>query len=138
MVEAKRVVSLADVGPDPLVVNIVSVVNNNDYFRSALWTGNNLQVTVMNIEEGDDIGAEIHEEDQFIKIESGRATVFIGRSAEDFYYQRLIDKDFAVIIPAGTWHNIKNTGDVPLKLYSIYAPPHHKKGTVNITKDEIE
>ncbi len=138
MLKAKNVLSITDTGPDPLVVNIVNVVIDNDYFRSTLWTGNNLQVTVMNIEAGDDIGAEIHEEDQFIKIESGRATVFIGRSAEDFYYQRLIDKDFAVIIPAGTWHNIKNTGDVPLKLYSVYAPPHHEKGTIHTTKEESE
>ena len=138
MTEAKKVVTITDVGPDPLVVNIANVVDENEYFRSALWTGNNLQVTVMNIKSGEDIGAEIHEEDQFIKTEDGRATVFIGRSAEDFYYQRLIDRDFAVIIPAGTWHNIKNAGDVPLKLYSVYAPPHHKKGTTHTTRKESE
>ncbi len=138
MTEAKKVVTITDVGPDPLVVNIANVVDENEYFRSALWTGNNLQVTVMNIKPGEDIGAEIHEEDQFIKIEDGRATVFIGRSAEDFYYQRLIDRDFAVIIPAGTWHNIKNSADAPLKLYSVYAPPHHKKGTTHTTRKESE
>lgn len=129
--------ALADVGPDPLVVNISSISENNTYFRSTLWTGELMQVTVMSIDVGEEIGAEVHEDtDQFIKVESGRAKILIGYSADEYYYQRLIDKDFAVIIPAGVWHNIVNLGDTPLKLYSIYAPPHHPSGTVNTTKAE--
>ena len=129
--------ALADVGPDPLVVNINSISENNTYFRSTLWTGEHMQVTVMNIDVGEEIGAEVHEDtDQFIKVESGRAKILIGYSADEYYYQRLIDKDFAVIIPAGVWHNIVNLGNTPLKLYSIYAPPHHPSGTVNTTKAE--
>lgn len=129
--------ALADVGPDPLVVNISSISENNTYFRSTLWTGELMQVTVMSIDVGEEIGAEVHEDtDQFIKVESGRAKILIGYSADEYYYQRLIDKDFAVIIPAGVWHNIVNLGNTPLKLYSIYAPPHYPSGTVNTTKAE--
>ena len=116
---------LVDVGPDPLVFNIDKVALENNNFRSVVWTGEHLQVTVMSISEGEDIGAEIHSEtDQFIKIVSGRAKILIGSSAEEYYYQRLVDSSFAIIIPAGVWHNIENSGNTPLKLYSIYAPPH--------------
>lgn len=129
--------ALADVGPDPLVVNIKKVSEDNTYFRSTLWTGEHMQVTVMSIDAGGEIGAEVHEDtDQFIKVESGRAKILIGYTADEYYYQRLIDTDFAVIIPAGVWHNIVNLGDAPLKLYSIYAPPHHPAGTVHITKED--
>ena len=93
----------------------------------------------MSIETGSEIGPEVHvDTDQFIRIESGRAKVLIGNSAEEFYYQRIIDENYAVIIPAGTWHNIVNIGASPLKLYSIYAPPHHPAGTVHITKEDAK
>lgn len=96
-----------------------------------------MQVTVMSINPGEELGAEVHEDtDQFIKIEGGRAKILIGYTADEYYYQRLIDSDFAVIIPAGVWHNIVNLEDSPLKLYSVYAPPHHPSGTVNTTKAE--
>lgn len=126
-----------DIGTEPLVINIDNAANDNPYFRSTLWTGNHLQVTLMSIDAGGEIGPEVHyDTDQFIRIESGRAKVLIGNSAEEFYYQRIINESFAVIIPSGTWHNIVNIGSTPLKLYSIYAPPHHPAGTVNITKED--
>lgn len=142
MRKAKRtpdVQILADVGPDPMVLNIDSAVRDNTYFRSTLWTGENLQITLMSLLPNEELGAEVHEGiDQFIKIQSGRAKVLIGRSAEEFYYQRLVDKDYAVIIPSGTWHNVINLGSEPLKLYSVYAPAHHEKGKVHISKNDDE
>ncbi len=130
---------VTDLGAEPLVINIDSASKDNQYFRSILWTGNHLQVSLMSIETGSEIGSEVHvDTDQFIRIESGRAKVLIGNSAEEFYYQRIIDENYAVIIPAGTWHNIVNIGASPLKLYSIYAPPHHPAGTVHITKEDAK
>lgn len=129
--------ALSDVGPDPLVVSIDRIANENNYFRSAIWTGEHLQVTIMSIDVGEDIGAEVHSDtDQFIKIVSGKAKILIGSSENEYYYQRLIDDEFAILIPAGVWHNIVNLDDVPLKLYSVYAPPHHPSGTVHINKED--
>ncbi len=109
------------------VVNIDDEADKNREYRSILWTGNHLQVTLMSIPTGSEIGAEMHSEnDQFIKIESGRARVLFGTSNTDFNYERIIDDEYAIIIPAGTWHNVVNIGNEPLKLFSIYAPPIHK------------
>ena len=71
----------------------------------------------------------------FIKIVNGRAKILIGSSAEEYYYQRIVDSSFAIVIPAGVWHNIENSGDSPLKLYSVYAPPHHKAGMIETKKE---
>ncbi len=136
-IKRRSVPVVSDLGVEPLVINIDNATSDNQYFRSTLWTGNHLQVTLMSIDVGDEIGAEVHgDTDQFIRIEGGRAKVLIGNSAEEFYYQRIIDENYAVIIPAGTWHNIVNIGTSPLKLYSIYSPPHHPAGTVHISKED--
>ena len=76
--------------------------------------------------------------DQFIRIESGRALVKMGKSRNALNYQKQVDGSFAVIVPAGTWHNVINAGSAPLKLYSIYAPPHHPLGTIHPTKEIAE
>lgn len=111
----------------------------NTNFRTALWTGKHLQVTLMSIPVGGDIGLEIHHNvDQFIKIESGQALVQIGNNKNSTTSREKIDSNYAVIIPAGTWHNIINIGHTPLKLYSIYAPPNHPFGTVDKTKSSAE
>lgn len=126
-----------DRGPEPLVVNIQCAVQNNKNFRTALWTGQNLQLTLMCIPVGGDIGVEIHEDiDQFIRIESGCALVKMGCSQNALNRQQRVDSSYALIIPAGTWHNIVNVGDVPLKLYSVYAPPKHPFGTIHRTKSD--
>lgn len=110
----------------PLVINIDNATEGNNAFRNILWTGEHLQVTLMSVPIGGEIGVEMHPDaDQFIKIESGNATVMTGESETDFNYQRIVDDDFAIVIPAGTWHNVVNSGDSPLKLFSVYAPPQH-------------
>lgn len=126
---------LHDYGNDPFVVNIDRVAKLNTNFRTALWTGRHLQVTLMSLLPGEDIGLEMHPDlDQFLKIESGRGTVKMGRSKDNMNIQKQIDNDFAVIVPAGTWHNIRNTGNSTMKIYSIYAPVQHPYGTVHRTK----
>lgn len=125
----------SDRGPEPFVINIDKATKQNDTFRTALWTGRYLQLTLMSIDVGEAIGLEMHPDiDQFIRIEQGHGLVKMGDSKNDLNFQRSFSDGYAVIIPAGKWHNLINTGNIPLKLYSIYAPPKHPKGTVHKTK----
>jgi mannose-6-phosphate isomerase-like protein (cupin superfamily) len=129
---------MTDHGTNPYVVDIEALTLQNDNFRTAAWTGKNLQMTLMAIQPGDDIGLEVHEDhDQFLRIEEGEARVEMGPSADQLETWSAED-DFAIFVPAGVWHNIINTGDEPLKLYSIYAPAEHPHGTVHATKAEAE
>jgi len=130
-------IHLRDYGPEPFVVDIEDATEENDTFRTALWTGNHLQVTLMSIDVGEDIGLEVHSDlDQFIRIEDGEGLVMMGPSRDNLNFQARVKDDYAFIIPAGTWHNLINTGHKPIKLYSIYAPPEHPFGTVHRTKAE--
>ena len=127
-----------DHGPDPFVANIEEATRANSNYRTTLWTGNNLQVTLMTIQPGHDIGLEVHmTTDQFLRIEEGKATVYLGDSRENVQSWEA-NNDDAVIVPAGTWHNLVNSGDGPLKVYSIYAPPQHPHGTVHATKEDAD
>jgi len=124
-----------DFGPNPFVVDINKVTQYNDTYRTALWTGSHLQLTLMSIPVGEDIGLEVHPDvDQFLRIEDGRGLVQMGNRKDNLYLQQPVFDDFAIFVPAGTWHNLINTGDKPLKLYSIYAPPNHPWGTVHQTR----
>ncbi|WP_175991644.1 cupin domain-containing protein [Bacillus sp. Marseille-Q1617] len=124
-----------DYGPEPFTIDIEEATVSNNTFRTALWTGEHLQVTLMSIGVGEDIGLENHPElDQFLRIEQGQGVVQMGNDPNNLTFQRNVEDDYAIVIPAGTWHNLTNTGNEPLKLYSIYAPPQHPKGTVHKTK----
>ncbi|MCM3217013.1 cupin domain-containing protein [Niallia taxi] len=124
-----------DHGKTPFVVNINEVSKQNNTYRTALWTGNHLQVTLMSINVGEDIGLEIHPHvDQFLRIEQGQGVVQMGKRKDNLNFVKKVYDDFAIMIPANTWHNVTNTGNTPLKLYSIYAPPEHPFGTVHLTK----
>ena len=128
-----------DYGNDPFVVNIEKETEQNNNFRTTLWTGTYMQTTLMSIEPGSSIGLEIHPDtDQFLKIESGMGQVFMGKARENLNFRQNIREGFAIFVPAGTWHNVVNTGKLPIKLYSVYAPPHHPRGTVNDTKSAAE
>lgn len=128
-------IELKDYGPQPLVINIDKATKQNNTFRTALWTGEHLQVTLMSINVGDDIGLELHPDtDQFIRIEEGQGTVKMGGSKDNLDFQANARDGFAIMVPAGTWHNVINNGNKPLKVYSIYAPPHHPHGVVRETK----
>lgn len=126
---------IQDNGKQPYVVNVEELTLSNDNFRTTAWTGQYMQMTVMSIQPGDDIGAEVHEDhDQFLRIEQGKAKVLMGDSQDDISFEATAEDDYAIFVPAGKWHNIVNTGDEPLKLYSIYAPVEHPFGTVHKTK----
>jgi len=137
--DAKADVLLKDYGAEPTVLDIDAYAMSNDNFRTALWTGTKLQVTLMSIPVGGDVGLEQHPDtDQFLRIEDGQASVMMGDTKESLTFTQTAEKDFAIIVPAGKWHNIVNTGDKPLKLYSIYSPVEHPHGTVHKTQEEAE
>jgi len=135
----KADVALKDYGAEPTVLNIDAYTISNENFRTALWTGTLLQVTLMSIPVAGEVGLEQHNDtDQFLRIEEGQAKVVMGDSETSLTFIKTAEKDFAIIVPAGKWHNIINTGDKPLKLYSIYAPVEHPHGTVHKTFEEAE
>lgn len=126
---------VTDYGGKPFVVDINKATKQNDTFRTAVWTGTHLQVTLMSINVGDDIGLEIHPHlDQFLRVEEGQGIVRMGAQKDQLNFEKKVADDFAIMIPANTWHNVINTGNTPLKLYSIYAPPQHPFGTIHKTK----
>lgn len=128
-----------DHGPQPYVVNIEELTISNDTFRTAAWTGANMQMTLMAIQPGEDIGLEVHtDHDQFLRVEQGLGLVQMGASEDALDFEANVEGDDAIFVPAGTWHNVTNTGDVALKLYSIYAPAEHPHGTVHATKAEAD
>lgn len=130
-------IEVKDYGPKPFVVNINEATKQNNTYRTALWTGNHLQVTLMSLKVGEDIGLEIHPNvDQFLRIEQGQGIVQMGKRKDNLNFVSKVYDDSAIMIPAGTWHNVTNTGNIPLKLYSIYAPPQHPLGTVHVTKED--
>ncbi len=128
-----------DYGPDPYIINISESSLNNKFFRQTIWTGKNLQLTLMSIPAGGEIGLENHSHvDQFLKIEKGQGLVLMGKNKDNFTIKKNVQAGFAIFIPAGTWHNLINTANIPIKLYSIYAPPNHPPGTIHVTKEMAE
>ena len=113
------------------VDNIEHLTKENDNFRKVLYTVKHSQLVLMSLKPGEDIGAEIHEElDQFFRIDAGKGKVVLDGVEHE------IEDGFAVVVPAGTNHNVVNTGDGPLKLYTVYSPPEHRDGVLHSTKDE--
>lgn len=128
-----------DCGPNPFVTNVEMMAEKNDKFRIAIWTGGYVQMTLMCIEPCGDIGIERHDDtDQIIRVESGRAMVKMGKCERKMEYCKCIKEGDVVFVPAGTWHNIINVDNSPLKLSSVYAPPNHPRGTVHCTKADAE
>lgn len=117
----------------PFIADIEDRTEDNRDFRRVLYTGPQMQLVVMALEPGEELGEEIHAHtDQFFRVEEGNGTVWIDGQ------ETRIESDIAIVIPAGARHNIKNTGHEPLKLYTIYAPPNHPDGTVHPTKADAE
>jgi mannose-6-phosphate isomerase-like protein (cupin superfamily) len=112
---------------------------DNDTFRTVVFTGEHTQLTVMRLAPGEDIGWEVHpDNDQFIRIEQGSARVELGRTADKADETHDVEDDWAIIVPAGVWHDVVNTGDRDVKLYSLYSPPEHPPNTVHRTKADAE
>ena len=136
-VSSAEALEFRDFGNDPFVFNIEDYTKENSTYRTVLWTGEYMQLTVMSILPGEDIGLEVHSDhDQFIRVEEGEGIVQMGDTEDNLSYERKIEDDFAIMIPAGKWHNVVNDSDKPLKVYSIYAPREHKANTVHKTKKE--
>lgn len=128
-----------DYGPNPYVTNIEKTALQNPNFRTAVWTGCHLQMTVMCIPPCGEVGLEVHEDtDQLIRVEQGTAIVKIGKCVNQPDSQQNMCKGDTVFIPAGTWHNVVNIGKNALKISSVYAPPNHRRGTVHYTKADAE
>ena len=127
----------SDRGKKPVVENIEEMTLANENYRTTIWTGAKLQATLMTIQPGDDIGLEVHHGiDQFIRIEEGTGLCQMGESEDALTFEEQVGADFAIFVPADLWHNVTNTGDVPLKLYTIYAGPDHVEGTVHPTHQD--
>lgn len=98
------------------------------------WSGRYLQVTLMLVPVGGDIGLEVHPEtDQFLRLDTGQGWVQMGPTRDNLNFERDVGTGWCVLVPAGTWHNITNTGNTPLQIYVIYAPAHHSPGKVHAT-----
>ena len=111
----------------------------NTTFRTVVFTGEHTQLTVMRLGPGEDIGRESHPHlDQFLRVEQGQGRVELGRSEDTIDETHDVEDDWAIIVPAGVWHNVVNTGPSELKLYSLYSPPEHPPETVHRTKAEAE
>ncbi len=111
----------------------------NRTFRTVLFTGERVQLTVMRLAPGEDIGREVHPHtDQFLRIESGTGRVEFGATEGAVDETHDVGEDWAIVVPAGVWHNVVNTGDGDLQLYSLYAPPEHPDGTVHRTRADAE
>ena len=115
------------------IEDIEDRTEGNGDFRHVIYTGPHMQLVLMALEPGEEIGEEIHEgTDQFFRVEAGKGEVWIDG------HETRIQSDTAIVIPAGTRHNIKNTGKKPLKMYTLYAPPQHEDGTVHHTKADAD
>lgn len=126
-----------DMGMKPWVLDIEKATIENTNYRQAEWTGKYMQMVFMSLEPGEVIDLEVHNNhDQFIRIEQGEARVLMGKTKQELDFDEKVYDDWAVFIPGGYWHKVINTGDEPLKLYTIYAPPEHEAGTVNKTYTE--
>lgn len=128
-----------DAGKKPLVTDIEKLTKDNDKFRVTVWTGEHLQLTVMSIPVGGDIGLEVHEGvDQFLRIEAGKGRCEMGLTEDNLDFVREVEDDDVILVPTGYWHNITNIGDEPLKLYTLYGPADHVAGTVHDTQEDAE
>lgn len=132
---------MSDTNPSTLgwVGDIEDVTESNTNFRTVVFTGKHLQLTTMALQPGENIGWEMHDHlDQFLRVEAGAGTLRLGTAADDVTEEHAVEGDWAMIIPAGVWHDVVNGGDEPLKLYSLYGPPDHPAGTVHVTKAEAD
>ena len=114
------------------VQDIEKIAAGNDAFRRVLYTARHCQLVVMALKPGEEIGPEVHKLDQFFRVEEGSGAAILDG------VRTAIQAGFAVLVPAGTNHNIINNGSVPLKLYTLYAPPNHRDGVVHQTRDDAE
>ena len=131
--------TISDIGPEPQSFNLEEETVQNSNYRTVAWSGKYLQLTLMSIPEGGDIGLEAHPEtDQFLRLDAGRGRVQMGPARDKLDFDPEVSDGWCVLVPAGTWHNITNIGTGPMQVYAIYAPAHHKPGKVQATAADAE
>ena len=131
--------TIKDIGPDPQSFDLEKATLDNPSYRTVAWSGKYLQLTLMSIGVGEDIGLEAHPEtDQFLRLDAGRGRVQMGRTKDQLDFDREVEDGWAILVPAGTWHNVTNIGDEPLRLYAVYAPVHHAAGRIHPTAADAE
>ncbi len=131
--------AVEDVGPGPNSFDLEAATCENTNYRTVAWSGIYLQVTLMSIPVGESIGLEVHHDtDQFLRLDAGQGKVQMGSAEDDLTIEHDVSDGWCVLVPAGTWHNITNTGDQPMQLYAVYAPVHHAAGKVHHTADDAE
>lgn len=130
---------ITDNGPQPNVFDIETATQENATYRRVAWTGRYLQVTLMSIPPGESIGLEVHPDtDQFLRVDAGRGRCVMGPAEDDLTFEQDVEDGWSIQVPAGTWHDVQNTGEEPLRLYAIYAPSHHAAGIVQETAQDAE
>ena len=130
---------IKDIGPQPQAFDIESATKDNADYRSVAWSGRFLQVTLMSIPVGGDIGLEAHPQtDQFLRLDAGSGRVQMGDAKDRLTFEKDVSDGWCVLVPAGTWHNITNTGATPMQVYTVYAPAHHKPDKRQATAEAAE
>lgn len=131
--------TVKDIGPQPQSFDIERATKVNTNYRSVAWSGRYLQVTLMSIPVGGDIGLEAHPEtDQFLRLDAGSGRVQMGAAKDKLTFEKDVSDGWCVLVPAGTWHNITNIGATPMQVYAIYAPAHHTPGRLQATAAAAE
>lgn len=130
---------ITDNGPKPNAFDIETATVENTNYRTVAWTGKYLQVTLMSIPVGSSIGLEVHPEtDQFLRLDKGEGRCVMGPTKDDLPFSQDVSDGWSVQVPAGKWHDIINTGTVPMQVYAVYAPSHHAAGKVHATAEDGE
>lgn len=130
---------ITDNGPQPNAFDIETATTQNSNYRTVAWTGQYLQVTLMSIPVGESIGLEVHPEtDQFLRLDAGTGLCVMGPAEDDLSFEQEVSDGWSIQVPAGVWHDVRNTGDEPLRLYAVYAPVHHAQGIVQATAADAE
>ena len=131
--------TIKDIGPEPDSFDLERATLANTSYRVVAWSGTYLQLTLMSIPVGADIGLEAHPEtDQFLRLDGGRGRVQMGPAEDQLEFDQEVEDGWAILVPAGTWHNVTNIGDEPMQVYAVYAPVHHAPGIVQPTAADAE
>ena len=131
--------AVTDIGPKPSSFSMEDETKANPNYRTVAWTGKYLQVTLMSIPVGESIGLEQHPEtDQFLRLDAGKGLAKIGPKKDELTFEQEVEDGWCVMVPAGMWHDVINTGDEPMQLYAVYAPSHHAAGKVQATKADAD
>lgn len=129
--------TVKDIGPKPQSFDLEKATRENAHYRSVAWSGRYLQVTLMSIPVGSDIGLEMHPEtDQFLRLDAGRGRVQIGTAKDRLTFEQEVSDGWCILVPAGSWHNVANIGEEPMQVYAVYAPAHHKPGKIHKTASD--